>query len=255
MIEWINDALGMHEIASEHGKVGNHMLAVIHWFMLILFVGWTAFLGVIIWKFRCKRNPKASYHGITSHFSTHIEVGVVIVEVVLLLGFAFPLWAKWSGSQHRPTGEGVVNLRAVGEQYRWTFHYAGADNMVGLTAYDRLSGSNPVGLVAEDPNAKDDFVTVNELVLPVNRPAVIQVTSKDVIHGLAIIPMFAQQDAIPGSEIPMWFIPEKEGEWNIVCAQLCGAGHAQMVAYVRVVSEEEFEEWYAGQNPLLPPGS
>ncbi|MDA8633073.1 cytochrome c oxidase subunit II [Verrucomicrobiales bacterium] len=252
MIEWINEVSGMHEIASRHGHVGNHMLALIHWFMAVLFVGWTAFLFVILYKFRQKRNPKASYAGMTSHFSTHVEVGVVIVEVVLLLGFAFPLWAKRSDKDVRPTGDDVVNLRAVGEQYRWTFHYAGKDNMVGITDHERISGPNPVGLVAEDPNAIDDFVSVNELIVPVGRPVVIQVTSKDVIHGLAIVPMFSQQDAIPGSEIPMWFIPEKEGDWNIVCAQLCGAGHAQMVAYVSAVSSEEFDEWNKSQNPLLP---
>lgn len=252
MIEWINDISGMHEVASRHGDVGNHMLALIHWFMAILFVGWTAFLIVVLFKFNRKKNPNANYKGITSHFSTHVEVGVVIVEVVLLLGFAFPLWAKRADAAERPTGDEVVNLRAVGEQYRWTFHYAGEDKMVGMTSHERLSGSNPVGLVQEDPNAPDDFVSVNELVIPNKRPVVIQVTSKDVIHGLAITPMFIQQDAIPGSEIPMWFVPEKEGEWNIVCAQLCGAGHAQMVAYVKVVSSEEFDEWYASQNPLLP---
>jgi cytochrome c oxidase subunit 2 len=248
MIEWINEITGMHEVASKHGHVGNHMLGLIHWFMAVLFVGWTAFLGVILYKFRSKKNPNASYQGVTSHFSSHIEVGVVIVEVVLLLGFAFPLWAARSDAKTRPTGDEVVNLRAVGEQYRWTFHYAGADKMVGMTSHERYSSANPVGLVAEDPNAADDFVSVNELVVPV----VIQVTSKDVIHGLAIVPMFSQQDAIPGSEIPMWFVPDKEGEWNIVCAQLCGAGHAQMVAYVKAVSSEEFDTWYAGNTPLLP---
>lgn len=228
------------------------MLALVHWFMAFLFVGWSAFLVVILYRFRRKKNPNASYKGITSHFSTHVEVGVVIVEIVLLLGFALPLWATRSDSKERPVGEDVVNLRAVGEQYRWTFHYAGADKMVGLTSYERYSGSNSVGLVEEDPNAADDFVSINELVVPVDRPVVIQVTSKDVIHGLHIVPMFSQQDAIPGSEIPMWFVPDKEGEWNIVCAQLCGAGHAQMAAYVKAVSSEEFDTWYAAQNPLLP---
>jgi len=252
MIEWINDQLYMHDIVSKHGATGNHMLGLIHWFMAVLFVGWTAFLGVILWKFRAKKNPKASYKGIDSHFSTHLEVGVVIVEVVLLMGFAFPLWAQRSDKNVRPQGDEVVNLRAVGEQYRWTFHYAGKDKAVGMTSYDRITAANPVGMVEEDPNSHDDFITINDLVLPKGRPAVIQVTSKDVIHGLAIKPMFSQQDAIPGSEIPMWFVPEETGEWNIVCAQLCGAGHAKMVAYVSVVEEEEFEEWYASQNPLLP---
>lgn len=252
MIEWINEISGMHEIASRHGHVGNHMLALIHWFMALLFVGWTIFLFVILFKFHRRKNPKACYKGVTSHFSTHIEVGVVIVEVVLLLGFAFPLWAQRADKNKRPEGADVVNLRAVGEQYRWTFHYAGSDKMVGMTSHERINGGNPVGLVSEDPNSADDFISVNELVVPVGRPVVIQVTSKDVIHGLAIVPMFSQQDAIPGSEIPMWFVPEKEGEWNIVCAQLCGAGHAQMVAYVKAVPSEEFDEWVESQNPLLP---
>lgn len=252
MIEWVNEISGMHEVASRHGNVGNHMLALVHWFMGILFVGWSLFLCVILWKFHRRKNPKASYSGITSHFSTHIEVGVVIVEGVLLLGFAFPLWAARSDAKARPVGDDVVNLRAVGEQYRWSFHYAGPDKFVGMTSPDRYTGANPVGLVAEDPNSADDFVSINELKVPVGRPVVIQVTSKDVIHGLAIVPMFAQQDAIPGSEIPTWFVPEKEGSWNIVCAQLCGAGHAQMVAFVEAVSSEEFDKWIAEQPPLLP---
>ncbi|MDF1754433.1 MAG: cytochrome c oxidase subunit II [Verrucomicrobiales bacterium] len=252
-LEWINDVTFMHEIASKHGLIGNHMLAIVHWFMLFLFIGWSIFLGIILYKFRAKKNPKANYHGITSHFSTHIEVGVVIVEIVLLMGFAFPLWAKRVDLDERPTGDDVVNLRAVGEQYRWNFHYAGADKTVGITSYERInSGSNPIGLVAEDPNAKDDFVSTRELVLPKGRPCVIQVTSKDVIHGLAIIPMFVQQDAIPGQEIPMWFVPTKTGTWDIVCAQLCGASHAKMTATIEVKSSEEFDEWYAEQRPLLP---
>ncbi len=250
-IESINEVLYMHEIASKHGLTGNQMLAIVHWFMLILFVGWTAFLFVILFKFRSKKNPNAQYHGMTSHFSTHVEIGVVIVEVVLLLGFAFPFWAKRSDKAERPTGEDVVNLRAVGEQYRWSFHYAGADNQMGITSYDRLSGENPVGLVGEDPNAKDDFISIGELVLPKDRPVVIQVTSKDVIHGLALVPMFIQQDAIPGQEIPMWFIPQKTGYWDIVCAQLCGASHAKMVAKLDVKSGKDFDEWYAEQRPML----
>lgn len=253
-IESINEWIFMHEVVSKHGQIGNHMLAIVHWFMLILFVGWSAFLLVILYKFRAKKNPKASYHGITSHFSTHVEIGVVIVEIVLLLGFAFPLWAQRVDEDERPTGEGVVNLRAVGYQFGWFFHYAGPDGVLGLTDYKRYSGSNPVGLVEEDPNAADDFVVNAELVIPKDRPVVIQVTSKDVIHGLAIVPMFIQQDAIPGQEIPMWFVPQKTGTWDIVCAQLCGAGHAKMVATVTVKDsegDEGYDAWEEEQRPVF----
>lgn len=251
-IEWINDVIFMHDVGSKHGLIGNHMLAIVHWFMLILFVFWTGFLGVVLWKFRAKKNPKASYDGMTSHFPSHLEIGVVIVEVVLLMGFAFPLWARQADVASRPTGGDVVNIRAVGEQFRWNFHYAGPDKAMGITSYERISGDNPVGLVKEDPNAKDDFVSTRELIVPKDRPVIIQVTSKDVIHGLALVSMFVQQDAFPGMEIPLWFIPQKIGTWDIVCAQLCGASHAQMTATIEVKSQKDFDEWLAEQKPLLP---
>lgn len=248
----INDALWMTEIASEHGAVGNHMLAVVHWFMGVLAVGWGVFLLYIVWRFRAKKNPKAKYSGVTSHFSTHLEVGVVIIEVVLLLGFAFPLWAMRVDDLPKDDPE-VLRIRAVGEQYRWTFQYTGDDKLMGLTDSSEIqAGANPIGLVADDPNARDDFTTLNDLVLPRDRPVIIQVTSKDVIHGLALIPMFIQQDAIPGREIPMWFTPNRTGEWDIICAQLCGAGHAKMAATIRVLEQDEFDQWFDGQRPLLP---
>ena len=170
--------------------------------------------------------------------------------VVLLLGFAFPLWAMRVDDIPKDDPD-VLKIRAVGQAFLWNFHYTGPDKMMGLTdpyEYD----TNAVGLVADDPNAKDDFVTLGDLVLPKGRPVIIQVTSKDVIHGLALIPMFIQQDAIPGREVPMWFVPNKTGEWDIVCAQLCGAGHAKMKATVRVIDADEFDEWFAKQRPILP---
>jgi cytochrome c oxidase subunit 2 len=250
----INDLLWMTDVASEHGAVSNHMLAVIHWFMGILAVGWGIFLLVILWKFRARKNPKASYHGVTSHFSTHLEIGVVIIEVVLLLGFAFPLWANRVDDMPKDDPN-VLRIRAVAEQFRWTFQYTGPDKMMGLTDPYRISAAgNAIGLVSEDLNAKDDFITLNDLVIPKGRPVIIQVTSKDVIHGLALVPMFIQQDAIPGREIPMWFTPTQTGKWDIVCAQLCGAGHATMKANLEVKEPAEFDQWFAtaSQSPMLP---
>lgn len=249
IIAGINQAIGMAEVASEHGDMVNHFLEMVHWFMGILFVFWTCFLIYVLTRFNRKSNPEARYDGMTSHFSTHMEIGVVIVEVTLLLGFAFPLWA--ARVQEMPAGDDVLKLRAVGEQFRWNFHYAGQDGKVGLTDTAEVSSTNGIGLVKQDPNAQDDFISVNELVLPVGQKVVIQVTSKDVIHGLAPVPLMTQQDAIPGREIPMWFTATKTGEWDIVCAQLCGSAHANMVATVKVVSKEDFDKWMAGQTPMF----
>lgn len=246
-----NELLGIPDIASEHAEQVNNLAEVVHWFMAVLGVGWSIFLIYVFWRYNQRRNPRAIYSGVTSHFSTHVEVGVIVVEVVLLLGFAFPLWA--SRVDRIPVDRtNAVKVRAMGEQFRWTFQYAGVDNTMGLTKMREITGANPVGVVPQDPNAADDFVSVNELVLPKGRTCVVQVTSKDVIHGLALIPLWTQADAIPGKEIPMWFVPTRTGEWDIVCAQLCGQSHARMVSKLKVVDEKEFDKWYAAQNPLLP---
>ena len=60
--------------------------------------------------------------------------------------------------------------------------------------------------------------------VPVNHDVILEITSKDVIHSVAIQAMRIGQDAIPGTEIPIWFKPVKVGTYEIVCAQLCGAG-------------------------------
>ena len=90
----IVERLGIPENYSEHGGSVDHLIDLVHWFMLALFVGWTAFFLFACWRFWRKRNPKASYHGVQNHVTTHLEVGVAIFEAVLLLGFAFPLWAE-----------------------------------------------------------------------------------------------------------------------------------------------------------------
>ncbi len=243
----INEFLGQPELASKHGGQVDHMLEVIHWVMAILGVGWTIFFFVVLFKFNRRANPKASYKGVTSHFTTHLEVLVVLVEIVLLLGFAFPLWAKRVQDGPSEDDPDALRVRAVGEQFRWNFHYAGADGRFGLVRPDRIDGTNPVGLVREDPNAEDDFLSA-ELILPKDGKCVVQVTSKDVIHNLHLIPMRIQQDAVPGMEIPMFFIPTKTGRWDIVCGQLCGAGHAQMRGFLEVQKPEDFEPWFAQKS-------
>jgi cytochrome c oxidase subunit 2 len=82
----------------------------------------------------------------------------------------------------------------------------------------------------------------------VNRPAVLNIGSKDVIHNYAIVPMRIQQDAIPGREIPMWFTPIKTLETYVVCGQLCGEGHGNMIGSMEVVDSKAYDSWSTGQS-------
>lgn len=239
----INKFLGIPALASEHGEMVDHMLELVHWVMLVLFVGWSCFLVVVFTKFRADKSTTADYHGVRGHASTHIEVGVVIVEAILLLGFAFPLWAQQS--LEFPTGKDVVKMRAVGEKFSWNFQYSGSDSTLGrmdLKLIDAANG-NIIGRDMKDPNGKDDFVKGGVMTIPVGRPVIIDVTSKDVIHNLALVPMRAAQDATPGVRGHLWFTPTKTGEWDIICGQLCGVGHSQMKARLVVVEQKEFDDF------------
>ena len=79
--------------------------------------------------------------------------------------------------------------------------------------------------------------------MPVDRPVIIELSSKDVIHNFAVHPMRIAQDAIPGQIIPMWFKPIKTGSYEIVCGQLCGLGHYSMKGMLVVDDPEEYQAW------------
>ncbi len=237
----INHWFGITQNASEHGGLVDHMLGFVHWFMLFLFIGWSIFLIIAFTKFRQSKSPKADYHGVRGHASTHIEIGVVIVEAILLLGFAFPLWSRQADDY--PTSPDTIKMRALGEKFLWNFQYPGDDLMLSSWDPRQVSAANQVGRDLQDPNGKDDFVNPGTMKLPVNRPVIVDVASKDVIHNLAIVPMRAAQDACPGVKAHMWFKPVRTGTWDIICGQLCGPGHAQMKAVLEVVEGPEFDEW------------
>lgn len=236
--EW----MGLPKNYSAHGDSVGHMIDVVTWFMIALFVGWTLFFLYSLFRFWHKKNPEASYYGVRSHLSTHLEVGVIIVEAVLLLGFALPLWSKRTDTFEQVLKENPVRVRAIGFQFNWKFHYAGEDGKFGYIDRSLVSAPGDPCIVPEDPNGWDDFVT-EKLRIPVGKPVILQVTSTDVIHNFSIIPMRIQSDAFPDKDIPMWFTPLEEMETSVVCGQLCGLGHANMVSTLVVESEKSFNEF------------
>jgi cytochrome c oxidase subunit 2 len=82
---------------------------------------------------------------------------------------------------------------------------------------------------------------------------ILEITSKDVIHSVAIQAMRIGQDAIPGSNIPIWFKPVKIGTYEIVCAQLCGLGHYGMRGTLVVDSDADYKGWLDDMEKLNAP--
>jgi cytochrome c oxidase subunit 2 len=252
MTNW--DWLGLPALASTHGGQIDNLIGWIHVFMFILFVGWGGFLVYVLIRFRQSRNPVADYAGVRSHTSSYLEVGVAVVEAVLLIGFAIPLWA--ARVDDIPPANQSLTVQVTGEQFAWNVHYAGPDGVFGRTDIKMIDvQSNPLGIDRVDPAAKDDVTTLNQLFLPVNKPVIIRLRSKDVIHSFGVPEFRVKQDAVPGLTIPIWFIPtittaemrtrtgKPEFQYEIACAQLCGLGHARMRGFVTVQTAEEFQTW------------
>ena len=241
--------LGMPVQASQHAAEIDTMIVLVHWLMLILFVGWGAFFLYVLVRFRRGANPRASYTGAKGKISKGLEVGVAVVEVLLLVFYAIPAWAK--RVRAFPSENEAVVVRVVGEQFAWNIHYPGPDGKFGRTDIAKVTADNPLGLDRSDPAAKDDITTINQLYLPENRPALIHLSSKDVIHSFGLYEMRVKQDAIPGLNIPVWFIPNRVGEYEITCSQLCGLGHFRMRGFVTIQSQADFTKWFDEQEKQL----
>ena len=248
MTEWFaQHVLGMPELASKNGESVDALIVYVHWLMLILFIGWTAYFFYVIWRFRSTRQPKANYEGVTNHASSFIEVGVVVAEAVLLVAVAIPIWAK--AVDHFPDAKDSTVIYVMAEQFRWNIRYAGPDGVFGRQDMKFISQDNVFGVDPSDPYGKDDIQTVNEIHVPVNKPVIVYVSSRDVIHSFKIVAMRVCQDAIPGLRIPCWFYPTKVGTYQVNCAQLCGSGHSAMSGgFLFVESQADYDKWLKSKS-------
>src|SRR2546425_2924088 len=245
--------IGMPVTASQHAAEIAQMTVLTHWLMLFLFVGWGAFFIFVLFRFRKGANPRASYTGAKGKLAKSTEVLVAIVEIVLLVGYAIPAWA--TRVKAFPSENEAVVVRIVGEQFSWNIHYPGPDGKFGRTDISKVTADNPLGLDRTDAAAKDDVTTINQLYLPINRPVLVHLSSKDVIHGFGLIEMRVKQDAIPGMTMPVWFIPNRLGEYEISCSQLCGLGHFRMRGFITVHTAADYQKWYDDQEKELRPAA
>jgi cytochrome c oxidase subunit II len=243
MTEWFaQHILGMPELASRNGASVDALIVYVHWLMLVLFIGWLAYFGYALWRFRASRNPKADYHGVRNHASNYLELAVAGIEALLLVGVAIPVWAR--SVDHFPDPKNATVIYIMAQQYAWNVLYPGPDGEIGRQNLAYISNTNVFGLDPDDPAGKDDIQTLNEIHVPVNKPVIVYVSSKDVIHSFKVVAMRVCQDAIPGLRIPCWFTPDKIGVYQVNCAQLCGPLHSTMSGgFLTVESQADYDKW------------
>ena len=239
----------MPAAASGHASALDAVLFSVHAHMLLIFVAWLALFLIALVKFRKGASPEPRAHGMSGTWAA-VAIGAVIVgDVIILATLALPAWAARNAPP--PAGVQPVEIRITAEQFAWNIHYPGPDGMFGRTRQELVSAANPVGIDRDDPAGADDIGLLNVLMLPVYRTAVVQLTSRDVIHSFTLNEMRVKQDATPGMTTRIWFTPIATGDWEIACSQLCGLGHYRMRGEYHVVDQAAWDQWQSEELARL----
>ncbi len=149
-----------------------------------------------------------------------LELGVS----AFLLAFFFLFWVvgfrQYVDSTIAP--EGALDVYVTAKQWVWKFTYADGQDSAGV------------------------------LYVPKGRPVRLLLTSRDVIHSFFVPAFRVKQDAVPGRYTSTWFVATREGDYQLFCAELCGAGHSRMWGRVVVLPAERFDAWLEGREPEAP---
>jgi len=220
---------------------------VIHVAMFAIFILWSIFFVYLLIRYRRKPGVAAD-HGEGHPLKSLIpDFFVLAFEIALIAFYAIPGWSRIKMTTPPAQEANVVEM--VAEQFAWDFQYPGADGKFGRRDAKFMDSANPLGLDPQDSAGRDDVVSINELHVPLGKPTVIYMTSKDVIHSFFIPEFRVKQDAVPGMRIPVWFEPTKAGTYELACAQLCGVDHSMMRGDVVVQTPKEYEAWLKSQTP------
>jgi cytochrome c oxidase subunit II len=236
-----NYTFGLPIAASTYAPRVDLALNILHVGMITIFVLWALFFTYCLIRFRKGRNPKADSNvGKWAIQSFIPDAAILAFELWLIFVFGLPIWSQVK--EEFPTEQDATVVEMIAEQFAWSFHYAGPDGIFGRRDPKLMNADNQIGLDTTDPAAADDIVTLNDLHVPLGKPTLLYMTSKDVIHSFFVPEFRTKQDVVPGMRSPLWFEATQTGPFEIGCAQLCGLGHYRMKGQVLVHNPEDFEK-------------
>ena len=224
-----------------HDGVLMPIIVIITLFVLLLLV-W------VVARFNRRANPVASR---TSH-NTFIEVVWTLVPVLILVGIAIPsidLLAK----QYKPAPAKALTVKAVGNQWFWSYSYPDNGGFEITSYMLNLPGSpvvnNGVRNVGTDPSDGPSHLEVdNRLVLPAGEPIRLQVTAADVIHSFAVPSLWFKIDGVPGRINERVLFIKEPGVYFGQCSELCGAKHGYMPIAIEALPRAAFNAWVLAQS-------
>jgi len=205
------------ENVSSYGQDIDWLFYLIYYITGATFVLVAAAMVIFLVLYRHREGRRATY----THGNATLEIVWTVVPALILVILTFlsvPTWGRIQ--QHLPASD--LHIRITAKQFNWEVAYPGPDGKF---------------------DTEDDRTFDNEVHVPVGKPVIFHLTSKDVIHSVFLPHLRFKQDAVPGREIVRWVQATKPGKYEIPCAELCGFGHSGMKGYLFVHSPDEFEQW------------
>lgn len=205
LIDWLPPA------ATEQADRSFTLLWVLFWASAVFFVIVTAVLIYSIWKFRAKDDDLED--GPPIHGNTKLEVVWTVIPSLVLVFVA--VYGYIVLDRNEAVAASNLKVDVYAQQFAWTYGY---------------------------PDGK---IQTGVLTIPVGQQTELHVRARDVIHDFWVPEFGIKGDAVPGIDHVLWINPTKIGTYPVVCAELCGVGHAVMRSQVRVVSQADFAAWLA----------
>lgn len=206
-------------VTSTGGEVDG-LFQLILWLLAVVFVGTHVFLLACVWRFARASSSRATF----THGNARVELVWTAIPASILAALAFfqlSIWNRMSASSNAPP---LARVEAF--QFGWRFVHAGPDRAIGTL---------------------DDVPASFELVVPADEDVALELVSRDVIHSFFVPSFRLKQDVVPGMTLPVRFRALETGEYDLVCAELCGFGHYKMAGRVRVVTRAAYDAWLVEQ--------
>lgn len=203
-------------LAGQQGQTVDWLLRLEFSIAAVILVLCMVFLLYSVVVFR--RRPDDLEDATPIEGSMPLEIAWTVVPLIIVLGLGFYGVGTLVDITKPPNPEQELVVDVTGFQWAWTFEYP------------------------------ELGIKTSELVLPVNQPVLFRLHATDVIHSFWVPEFRLKMDTIPGIENQVRIRPTRVGEYKVRCAELCGTGHAYMLAPVRVVEEPDFQAWAKAQT-------
>jgi cytochrome c oxidase subunit 2 len=203
--------------ASSVASSTDELFHFILWLSAFFFV--LIIAAIVLFMFRYRRR-RAGQQTADIEGNTRLEIAWAVIPTLLLVVLFFWGFRGYMNLAVPPAD--ALDIRVVAEKWKWNFVYP--DD--GIEVSGKIEG-----------DVNDPFV------VPVNQPVKLTMSSKDVIHSFYVPAFRVKKDVVPNRYSVLWFEAEREGVFDVMCAEYCGAGHSTMIAKIKVVSESAYREW------------